>query len=54
MQIHPMGLGRATDYISSALKFAGWGSTNSRGYYEINMILLKITTVAGGFWRDGD
>jgi hypothetical protein len=33
MQIHPMDLMPATNYVSLALVFAGAGSTNSRGYY---------------------
>jgi len=33
MQIHPMGLMRTTNYVSSALTVGGAGSTNSRGYY---------------------
>jgi hypothetical protein len=33
MQIHPMDLMRATNYVSLALIFAGAGSINSSGYY---------------------
>jgi hypothetical protein len=53
MQIHPKDLGRATNYVSLALIFAG-GATNSRGYYDIKKIRLRITSVAGDFGRDGD
>jgi hypothetical protein len=54
MQIHPMGLVRATNCVYLALIVAEAGSTNSGGYYEIEKVRPEITAVAVVYGRDGD